>query len=56
MLENYDVHHYTVYWKKEEQFLVLGWDMKDLYTLIPHTMVNKVIFLKVGENSCLKFV
>jgi len=44
MLENYGVHHYSVFWKKEEQFLVLEWDMNDHCTLTQHTMVNKNTF------------
>jgi hypothetical protein len=41
MLENYGVHRCSVFWKKEEQFLVLEWDMNDLYTLTQHIMVDK---------------
>lgn len=52
MLENYDVHHYSVFWKKEEPCLVLEWDMNDLYTLTQHTMVNKsvILFLKTKKK------
>lgn len=42
MLESYGVHHCSVFWKKEEQFLVLEWDMNDHCTLTQHTMVNKM--------------
>lgn len=40
MLENYDVHHYSAFWKKEEEFLELEWDMNDLCTLIRLTVVK----------------
>lgn len=47
MLENYVVHLYLVFWKKEEQFLELEWDMNDHCTLTQHTMVNKKTYLFV---------
>jgi len=40
MLETYDVHHCSAFWKKEEQFLVPEWDMNGHCTLTQHTMVN----------------
>jgi len=44
MLESYGVHHYSAFWKKEEQFLVLEWDTNVHCTLTQHTMVYKTIF------------
>lgn len=57
MLENYDVHHYSVFWKKEVPYLVLEWVMNDLYTLIQHTMVNKsvILFLKTKKKQLFLF-
>jgi len=43
MLESYGVRHCLVFWKKEEQFLVLEWDMNDHCISTQHTMVNKNI-------------
>lgn len=53
MLENYDVHLYLVFWKKEEQFLEPEWDMNDHCTLTQHTMVNKKIYLFVYNVSII---
>lgn len=39
MQENYDVHLCSVFWKKEEEYLELEWDMNDHYILTQHIMV-----------------
>lgn len=50
MLESYGVRHCSAFWKKEEQFLVLEWDMNVHCTLTQHTMVHKNI-LKMRSFS-----
>lgn len=50
MLESCDVHLCSVFWKREELFLVPEWDMNDHCTLIQHIMVNKKYLCDTGVN------
>lgn len=56
MLENYDVHHYSVFWKKEVPYLVLEWDMNDHCTLTQRTMVNKSVILFLKTKKTIVFI